>query len=325
MYTPNRPELHAEERESDAGREHQEHQGEEADDPDGDERDLDRATAQRLAGEHPPHARGVQREPFEQQDREEEQPLVRHQPSERPDARRSAMRLLGGERDHRQLDVGIGADLVRVGVVPGVLVLPPSVAHADEEVADDQGRPVVPSPGAEDLAVRRVVPEHRDLGEDHRHRGGRDELPPGVAHEHECRDRGREDHGHRDELGPVVAVATPHQAALGDHMGELREVVRPVTPDAAPNPRTVGGCADVGHVDPLTVVVGASRMSGVQDIRFPMYAAGATRGESRLSSLHRAPRGISTLRSPRPDPRRGGAVRVASLHGPDDIRLRERR
>ena len=74
----------------------------------------------------------------------------------------AAVDLVGGDRHDRQLDVGIGADLVGVGVVAGVLVLPPPVAHADEPAQDEAG-PVVPLARTEDLPVRGVMAEEREI------------------------------------------------------------------------------------------------------------------------------------------------------------------
>jgi hypothetical protein len=51
--------------------------------------------------------------------------------------------LLGGERDHRQVEVWVDADVVGVRVMAGVLVLPPPIAHAHEPAEDEAG-PVVP-------------------------------------------------------------------------------------------------------------------------------------------------------------------------------------
>ena len=55
-----------------------------------------------------------------------------------------------------------------LGVMTGVLVLPPPVAHADKKAPEDEADPVVPPARAEDLPVRGVMPEERGLGEQER-------------------------------------------------------------------------------------------------------------------------------------------------------------
>jgi hypothetical protein len=219
---PEQAELDREEHGRLVGREHEEHEREVADEPDGEERDLDRAPRHVLSHEHAVHARHVQRDPLEEQDREEERALVRHEPAQ--ERGMLAFDAVGRHGDHRELDVGVDAELVGVGVMTGVLVLPPAVAHADEQVADDQADPVVPSAGPEDLAVGRIVTEERDLGEEHGEPHGREHLPPGIADPDEDRDRAGEHDRNGRELGPVVAVAPPHEAGALDDPGEVREV-----------------------------------------------------------------------------------------------------
>ena len=94
---------------------------------------------------------------------------------------RCRVAMAGRHGDRGQRDVGVGALLVRVGVVAVVLALPPAVADPDQQVRDDQADPVVPPPGLEDLPVGGVVAEERDLGHQNREDHGAGELPPAVA------------------------------------------------------------------------------------------------------------------------------------------------
>jgi hypothetical protein len=75
--------------------------------------------------------------------------------------------------------------------MPGVLVLPPAVAHPDEQIPQHDADPVVPPSGYEDLPVRRVMPEERDLREHDREHHGGEQLPPAVTDpdEHDEADR----------------------------------------------------------------------------------------------------------------------------------------
>src|SRR5258708_30288899 len=91
---------------------------------------------------------------LEQEQREEEVGLVAgHGPEQAP----PFARLLGGEGDHRDADIGILAQLVGVGMVAVVLAYPPSVAQADQQAASPQADYVVSAPGAEDLPGSRPL------------------------------------------------------------------------------------------------------------------------------------------------------------------------
>ena len=103
------------------------------------------------------------------------------------------------ERDRVDVDVGVLADRVRVGVVAGVLGHPPRVADADEAGRRGRGRAGRwRGPDVEDLAVRGLVAEERELGEDDAERAGDEQLEPGVAEQDEPGDGAAEG---RDEQG----------------------------------------------------------------------------------------------------------------------------
>src|SRR5258708_25861223 len=101
---------------------------------------------------------------LEQEQREEEVGLVaRHGPEQAP----SLARLLRGEGDHRDADIGILAQLVGVGMVAVVLAYPPSVAQAAQQVASPEAHYVVIAPGAEDLPVSVLVRQKAHLAQNH--------------------------------------------------------------------------------------------------------------------------------------------------------------
>jgi hypothetical protein len=54
-----------------------------------------------------------------------------------------AERLIFLEGEQGNVDVGVDVELVRMAVVLVVLVDPPLAAHAEQEVAEDEGDPVV--------------------------------------------------------------------------------------------------------------------------------------------------------------------------------------
>ena len=99
---------------------------------------------------------------LEQEQREEVPALVSDQPPQQPVAVPGGHRR--GHRDRPKGDVGVGALLVGVGVVAGVLALPPAVADSHQQVRDDHADPVVPAAGLEHLPVCGVVAEKGDLG-----------------------------------------------------------------------------------------------------------------------------------------------------------------
>ena len=132
--------------------------------------------------------------------------------------------LLRREREDLEVDVRVRVDLVRVGVVARVLALPPAVAQADEQVGQHEGRPVVGAPVGEDLAVRGVVSQERDLREDHGGGEGDGDLPPGVAHQDDRGDQAEDGDDGGGEPHGVVRGATLHQAGGLDGAGQLGEV-----------------------------------------------------------------------------------------------------
>jgi hypothetical protein len=162
---------------------------------------------------------------LEQQDREEVPALMGHQPPHQPAA--VPGRSFGCEGDRGQRDVGVGSHLVRVRVVAVVLALPPAVAHPDQQVRDDQADPVVPPSRLEDLTVRGVMAQERDLGHQNREDSGVGELPPAVADPDETHDPGGQDENGTDQLGPVVAVArriSPISGCCGQRVKELPDL-----------------------------------------------------------------------------------------------------
>ncbi|MDQ1130720.1 hypothetical protein QE381_002848 [Microbacterium sp. SORGH_AS 888] len=209
------------------------------------------------------HGMAVKVEALQCQQREEQPALVPDDPSDRAS---SALRVLGKEHDGVRLDVGILADRVRVGVVPVVLVRPPRVAEADHERADVLRGAVVPGPRREDLPVRGLVGQERELGEQHAEGDGDAQLEPGVS-EHGEDDPARRRRQHEaGEQHPVEAAPAAKQARIL-HLSQQRGVCRRPRRDAAV--RRADGCADAadhgvlgGHDVSLPVVDGTRRRSG---------------------------------------------------------------
>jgi hypothetical protein len=98
--------------------------------------------------------------------------------------------LLAGEDEDVDGDVGVLVPVVGVRVVAVVLVVPPGVAHAEQQVAVDEPDTAVGGAVAADLGMARVVAAERRAGTpDGEHRGQRDGSP-GTADERHAGDDG---------------------------------------------------------------------------------------------------------------------------------------
>jgi hypothetical protein len=111
-----------------------------------------------------------------------------------------------------------------MGVMAVVLVDPPAVAQADDEVRQHEPGRVVGPLRAEDLPMARVMPDESHLGEQHREDRSHQELPPRFADREEGAGR-RDGHGGRHcHPDRVVTAPPPEQTGLLDLPGEPRVV-----------------------------------------------------------------------------------------------------
>jgi hypothetical protein len=95
-----------------------------------------------------------------------------------------------------------------VGVVAVVLVDPPAVTQPDAEVGVQHADEIVGFPGAEDLAMTRVVADETDLREQHREERGSEHLPPRLADHNERGPRTRKQHDDGGDAGSVETAAS---------------------------------------------------------------------------------------------------------------------
>ena len=109
-------------------------------------------------------------------------------------------------------------------VVARVLVHPPRVADADEQVGEQAAGEVVGLAGVEHLPVGGLVGEERVLGEDDAEHGGDDEHEPGVLQER----KGDPGAGHRggdaDEGQDVERATAVQQPGLAHGAQQCREL-----------------------------------------------------------------------------------------------------
>jgi len=196
-----------------------EHRGQVAPQSDGDEGQLHPAVFEVLAVQQGLHARDVQVEALQGEQREK-QPSLPAGEGRRETGPRS--RGCGGEGQHARTDVGVFAFLVGGVVMLVVFAFPPAVAQPGEQPGQYPGHPRVPSGGDEHLPVRQVVAEETELGGHHREDRRRDQRPPRVAHhEYGHPDQGERDK-HRDDPGPIEPVPAARQSLVLDGAGQFR-------------------------------------------------------------------------------------------------------
>jgi hypothetical protein len=111
--------------------------------------------------------------------------------------------------------------VVGVGVVAGVPVDPPLVAHADQAAVHRADR-VVGAAGPEDLPMSGVVPDEGQLREHDRQGGGDEQLPPAVAEEREADSGAGEGQQRAGDLECVAAVPAPQQPGGAYLAGQCR-------------------------------------------------------------------------------------------------------
>src|SRR5215203_2651194 len=90
--------------------------------------------------------------------------------------------LLFFEGEEWNIYVGVYVQLVRMTVMVVVLVDPPLAAYAEQQVAEDEGEPVILPGSAEgELPVPHIVGYKADLDEDEGQIGGVQELEPEIV------------------------------------------------------------------------------------------------------------------------------------------------
>src|SRR5215211_1449153 len=121
----------------------------------------------------------VHAQPLQNRERKDEGGLVFHDEAREPSLVES---LLFFEGEEWNIYVGVRVQLVRMTVMVVVLVDPPLAAYAEQQVAKDEGEPVVLPGGAEgELPMPEVVGYKADLDEDEGQIGGVQELKPEIV------------------------------------------------------------------------------------------------------------------------------------------------
>jgi hypothetical protein len=163
-----------------------------------------------------PEALDLQGDAFEEGEGEEQPGLVAGEPAPEAGAFRG---LFAGEDEDVGGDVGVLVDVVGVGVVAVVLVVPPGVAHPEQQVAVDESDEAAGRLVAGDLRVAGVVPYEGGAGAEHGEERGQQHGPPGVAGQ----DDGRDETGECERVdgdGPGVPAVAAVQEPLPPHRAQ---------------------------------------------------------------------------------------------------------
>src|SRR5215208_4763260 len=183
-----------------------------------DRQSLDKSTLRLLRGEEL-YATAEHADRLQEREGEYEDCLVFHDEARDPPLFEG---LLFFEGEQWDLHVGVEVHLVGVAVMLVVLVDPPLAAYAEQQVAEDEGEPVVLTGAAEgELPVPEVVGEEAYLDEDEGQVSGVQGLEPGIAEDKQQGQAHRQQAEGEDRLGRVVGGLPIQQSALFDEALQL--------------------------------------------------------------------------------------------------------
>ncbi|CAM5643803.1 hypothetical protein STENM223S_02291 [Streptomyces tendae] len=174
---------------------------------------------ERTVGDRPA-ARHVQVEALQSEQREEEERLPA---AEQAGQSRGRAGLFLGPHEDVGIDVGIEALGVGVGVVTGVLVLPPAVPHPDQCPGGPPGH-LAGAAAAEHLPVGHVMGDQGHLPVEDRHEDGDHQRPPRGPDERERGPADGVEARHRGDPCRVVAGTASQQSGFRDLPGQPGEV-----------------------------------------------------------------------------------------------------
>ncbi|CAM5249514.1 hypothetical protein SCHAM137S_05568 [Streptomyces chartreusis] len=130
--------------------------------------------------------------------------------------------LILGPDQQVGVEVRVEFLVIGVGVVAGVFVVPPPVAHSDPGTGDPAGHLAGPAP-PEHLTVGPVMREQGDLAEGNGQEGGDRQCPPTGAHEREAPPAHAQP-GHERDPQRAIAGAASQQAGSSDLSRQSGEV-----------------------------------------------------------------------------------------------------
>jgi len=119
-----------------------------------------------------------QHERFEQRQRKETEMLVSDGEAREPAL---AGGLVFGESEQRNIDVGVGGDVVRRAVMAVMLVEPPTEAEPEQQIRMNQANGFIRAGLIEDFLVAGIVNDKTELGEDEGEESGVAKLDPRIV------------------------------------------------------------------------------------------------------------------------------------------------
>src|SRR5215217_6260189 len=132
------------------------------------------------------------------------------------------------EGEQWDLHVGVEVHLVGVAVMLVVLVDPPLAAHAERQVAKNEGEPVVlPGAAKGELPVSEVVGEEAYLDEDEGQVSGVQGLEPGIAEDEQQGQAHRQQAEREDRLDRIVGRLPVQKSVLFDETLQLGVLIGP--------------------------------------------------------------------------------------------------
>src|SRR5215213_400270 len=168
--------------------------------------------------------------------------------------------LLFLKSEQRDVHVGIDIHLVRVPVVLVVLVDPPLAAQAEQQVAENEGEPVVLPGAAEgELPVTEVVGEEAYLDKDEGEIDGIQKLEPAVAENEQQAQADSQQSEGEGRLARVVGGLRVQQPVLFDQALQLGVPI---------GPQVGRGSLEEGNNRFLAQLIGRDRSVCVHGVRF---------------------------------------------------------
>src|SRR5689334_9731057 len=114
---------------------------------------------------------------------------------------------LWGERENSGRDVGIPGDLIGTRVMLAVFVMPPAITQATQQGSLNQRGPLIGLARNEDLPVRGIMGQERQLGRNDRQYRSQQQLEPRISQQTEADAEENQTQRSKHHLGPVVAIS----------------------------------------------------------------------------------------------------------------------
>lgn len=125
--------------------------------------------------------------------------------------------LVRGKCEWNQIDIGVGRDVIGSAVMAIVLVEPPTVAEAENQIGMKEAEDFISGGAAENFLMAGIVNDETELSKDKSEEGGNDEFHPGAAKDSYERE-GADKHDEIDNyFSDVIQRLLCEEAALPDN------------------------------------------------------------------------------------------------------------